>query len=508
MTNFPDNAAHTTELNQPPQSGKGAAAKWWVLVAIGIGTFMSALDGSIVNTILPIVNRSFGASVAAVEWIVTIYLLVISGLLLSFGRLGDLKGHKAVYMSGFAVFLVSSAMCGLANSVAMLVAFRGCQALGGAMLAANSPAILTKSFPSEQRGQALGIQATMTYLGLTVGPSVGGWLAQQFSWRAVFTINIPVALIALALSQRYIPADRTSNTNERFDLPGAAIFMVGLVTLLFGLNQGYALGWTSPLILGSLIAAVFLLTLFIYIERPSGQGTRGQPSSRWRNPAPMLDLRLFKNRVFSASVIAAVLNYICVYSILFLMPFYLIQGRALSSSQAGLVLTSMPVVMAVVAPFSGSISDRVGARLPSVVGMAFLTLGLFLLSRLGATSTLLQVAVSMGVAGFGTGIFISPNNSALMGAALHHRQGIAAGILATSRNVGMVLGVGLTGAIFTTALGHHGEVTSSTSLLSEPGFDAALFSATHASFLVAAGIAILGTIVSCIRPKTIPYEGE
>jgi MFS family permease len=248
------------------------------------------------------------------------------------------------------------------------------------------------------------------------------------------------------------------------------------------------------------------LIFFLYIELPrkqnAGQGETPKQAT-WRPLSPMLDLELFTSRVFSASALAAVLNYICVYSILFLMPFYLMQGRGLSPAQAGMVLTSMPIVMAIVAPISGVFSDRIGARLPSVSGMAFLALGLLLLSRLGPASSLLQVAVGMGFAGLGTGIFISPNNSALMGAAPRHRQGIAAAILATSRSVGMVLGVGLTGAIFTTALGQQGGSISSVALPANLAFDTALFSATHVSFLVAAGIAILGAIVSGARPSNI-----
>jgi MFS family permease len=167
---------------------------------------MSALDGSVVNTTLPLITRYFGSTVANVEWVITVYLLVLSGLLLSFGRLGDLQGHKRVYLTGFTIFIASSALCGLARSVNGLILYRGLQALGGAMLMANSPAILTKNFPASQRGQALGLQATMTYLGLTAGPSLGGWLADQFSWRAVFYINVPVGLIALFLSARFIRA--------------------------------------------------------------------------------------------------------------------------------------------------------------------------------------------------------------------------------------------------------------------------------------------------------------
>lgn len=448
------------------------SGKWWVLVAIGIGTFMSALDGSVVNTILPIVNRSLGSSIAAIEWVITIYLLVLSGLLLSFGRLGDIQGHKAVYISGFAIFLIGSMLCGLAPSVNALIVFRGLQALGAAMLQANSPAILTKSFPAQQRGQALGLQATMTYLGLTIGPSLGGWLVDQFNWRAVFYINIPVGLIALWLSLRHISPDRPDKNNGRFDLPGAFIFTTGLVMLLIGLNQGHALGWTSPAISALLGSALLLLVAFILVERAVSQ--------------PMMDLSLFRNRQFSIAVSSAILNYICVYSIIFLMPFYLIQGLNFSPTQTGLLLTAMPVIMAIIAPVSGTLSDRIGTRVPVVFGMCLLTAGLLLLSGLGPETSKYGIALRLSVAGLGIGIFISPNNSALMGAAPPHRQGIAAGTLATARNLGMVLGVGLAGAIFTTSLSRQ-ELQAN-----------AIFTAIHASFLVAVGIAALGAMISII----------
>lgn len=211
----------------------GDRGKWLVLLAIGIGTFMSALDGSVVNISLPKIGETFNSQIGMLEWIVTIYLLVLSGLQLSFGRLGDLRGHKVVYMTGFFIFIASSMICGLASSVNMLILFRAIQATGAAMISSNSPAILTKSFPASQRGQALGMQATMTYLGLTVGPSLGGWLTSLFSWRAVFYINIPVGLLALYFSWRFIHADREKHPQERFDLAGAGAFMVGLIMFLF-----------------------------------------------------------------------------------------------------------------------------------------------------------------------------------------------------------------------------------------------------------------------------------
>lgn len=463
----------------------GLEAKWWVLLAIGISTFMSALDGSVVNTALPVISVFFNADVSSIEWVVTIYLLVLSGLLLSFGRLGDLRGHKTVFISGFGIFIISSALCGFAPSLVWLILFRAVQALGAAMLSANSPAILTKSFPGSQRGQALGLQATMTYLGLTVGPTLGGWLTDQFSWRAIFYINVPVGLAALWLGLRYIPADaylrEARAASERFDLTGAGLFIVGLIMLLLGLNQGHAQGWVSLPILGSLSAALIILAVFVAYER--------------RVSHPMLDLALFKNRLFSISVISAILNYICLFSILFLMPFYLIQGRGLTPTQAGLLLSVQPVAMAIVAPLSGTLSDRIGVRLLTSLGMALLAIGIFMQSRFGPQTLTAHMAAGLAITGLGTGIFISPNNSALMGSAPRHRQGIAAGILATSRNVGMVLGIGLAGAIFTTVLAQHGE--GNTLTMPSP----LMFQAFRASFTTAAGIAALGALISLVRSK-------
>lgn len=446
--------------------------KWLVLIAIGMSTFMSALDTSVVNTVLPVINNSFGSEIATVEWVVIIYLLIVSGLLLSFGRLGDIRGHKPVFLTGFSIFIISSALCGWSPSIGALIAFRGLQALGAAMLAANSPAILTKNFPPSQRGQALGLQATMTYLGLTVAPSLGGWLTDLISWRAVFYINVPVGIFAFILAWMFIPQDRKSGAHESFDIPGAIIILVGLITLLLALNQGYAWGWFSPQIIGLFLLSGVFLVSFVLVEN--------------RSQSPILDLSLFANRVFSAATISAVLNYIAVFSVLLLLPFYLLQGRGLNPSQAGLILTIQPIVMAIVAPISGGISDRIGTRIPTATGMLILSLGIFLMSRFSLNTPIYQVGIALGIAGFGTGTFISPNNSAIMGAAPRERQGIAAGILATSRSTGMVLGVGLAGAIFTT-------------IMAQSVDEAILFKATNTSLIAAAIFAGLGAITSVIK---------
>ncbi|HEX5074340.1 MAG TPA: MFS transporter [Gemmatimonadaceae bacterium] len=451
------------------------ANRWWVLVTVGVGTFMSALDGSVVNTLLPVLARAFGASVAGIEWVTTVYLLVISGLLLSVGRAGDLYGHKRLYLGGFVLFVAGSALCGLAWSAHALIGLRVIQALGAAMLMATAPAILTRSFPATQRGRALGAQGTFTYLGLTAGPSLGGWLASAVGWRAVFYINVPIGAIAIVLAWRVIAPDHGAQRRERFDVVGAMLFTAGLVALLIALNQGHAWGWTSAAVLVLLLVAAGLLAAFLRVER--------------QRPSPMLDLSLFGDRQFSGATVSALLNYACVFAVLFVLPFLLIQGRGLDAAHAGLILTAQPIVMAIVAPISGSLSDRIGSRGPAVTGMVILAAGLAFLGSVVSRGSLSAIAAGLAVIGLGVGTFVSPNNNALMGAAPRNRQGIAAGVLATARNVGMVLGVGLAGAVFTTVAGR-----------SSPGPDA-LIAGVQASLFTAAGVAVLGTVAAALTRR-------
>ncbi len=470
--------APTTTSSAPARSLSGRQ-RWLVLLAVGTGGFMAALDGSVVNTVLPVIRQSFGSTVAEIEWVVTVYLLVVSGLLLTFGRLGDLHGHKPIYISGFGIFVVGSALCALSRSALSLVAARGVQALGAAMLASNSPAILTASFPAGERGRALGMQAMMTYMGLMVGPSLGGWLADRFAWPSIFTINLPIGLLALALSLRFLPGDAHAPGAERFDLAGGLAFLGGLVALLLALNQGHAWGWASPSILALFAGAGVLLTVFVLIERAV--------------PSPMLDLGLFRRRLFAASTASAVLNYIGLYSIVFLLPFYLIQGRGLSPAATGMLMTAQPLVMAITAPISGTLSDRIGSRFLSSAGMAVLAGGMFLLSRLDPAAPLSAVAACLFITGFGLGIFVSPNTNALMGSAPRERQGTASGVLATARSLGMVLGIGLAGAIFTTVLAHHPGSGSS-----------GLYAGIRAALQAGAAVVLLGMMTSLARgePQT------
>jgi len=420
---------------------------------------------------LPTVRRELATDIATAEWVVVIYMLMVCGFLLTFGRLGDLRGQKPVYVWGFVTFVASSALCGLAPNVAMLILFRAMQGLGGSMIYVSSVPILTTTFPPSQRGKVFGLQILMVYVGYMIGPMLGGWITDTFTWRAIFYINVPIGLVALVLSVKYIPLVRPTAEPEPFDFPGAVLFLAAFSVLLIAMNQGHTYGWFSPYILCMFAAAVAMLAIFVLIES--------------RTRSPLLDLSLFRVPTFSLSAVSAVCNYLAMSSIVFLMPFYLIQGHGFSSGTAGLLLTIQPALTVVFSPLAGAISDRIGTRWPATLGMAVMAVAMVLISRLGPTSSVLDIEIAIGTAGIGIGLFVAPNNSTIMGSAPRHRLGIAGGVVATSRNIGMVLGVAISGAIFTTFTRSHTQ--------------AAFFGGIQTSFLVASAICFVGCITSAVR---------
>jgi EmrB/QacA subfamily drug resistance transporter len=445
-----------------------------IVAALALGAFLAALDNSIVNAILPVVAAAFGTDLTAIEWAVTAYLLVQSAIMLAVGRLGDMWGHRTVYLLGLGGFIVASAICGLATSTQFLVVGRGIQAVGASMIFANLAAIMTDVFPPEQRGRAVGIQATIVYAGLATGAPLGGLLTGLFGWQSVFLINVPLGLIALGLGWRVAPSDAPTGRRDRFDLVGATVYVLGLGLLLLGLNQGHAWGWTSAPIVGCLLLGLGLLAGWVAIELHVS--------------SPMIDLTLFQQRAFSAPVVSALLNYFAV-SAGFLLPFALIQGRALSPAQAGLLLTCQPIVMAITASFSGNLSDKVGSRTPATAGMLVIAVSLFLLAQMDATTPISLIAGLLMLTGLGIGLFTSPNSSAILGAVPPQRRGVANGVLGTARTLGMVLGVGVAGAVYASTLSH----------ADVPGPDAILV-ATNMALLVASGVALLGAMTSITRP--------
>ena len=440
---------------------------------------MSALDASVVNTVLPVIRIAFGAPVASIQWVVTVYLLAMGGLLLTFGRVGDLRGHRRVFLLGFAVFVPASVLCGIAPGEGTLICARILQGIGAAVIVSNAPANLVRSVHPSRIGRALGAQAAMTYLGLTLGPSLGGWLTEHLGWRSVFFINVPVGAVAFFLGLRYLPDDRRAKTaGERFDLPGTALFMGAFLAMLLWLNRGHDWGWASPGTSGLLAGCVVLG--FLFHRRES------------RTPSPMLDLGLFRNQLFTMAAGSSLVNYVCVGFVMFLVPFFLIEGRGLSPGRAGLLLTVQSLAMVVTAPASGTLADRIGSRLPATIGMAIFAAGLFVLSGVGASTPLSMAVAGLLLTGVGSAIFTTPNNSTLLGAAPKGRHGIASGILATSRLVGITAGVGISGAILAGFVGGRAAQAISADRV---------VAAVRFGFLAAGLLAVCGAFLAAARGK-------
>ena len=419
--------------------------KWWTLAVVGSGSFMAALDGSVVNVALPIIGRETQAAVSSLEWIILVYYIVISASLLVFGRLADIHGKRAIYMAGQLGFVLGSLCCGLSGSIGILIASRAIQAVGAAMIFALSPSILISAFPANERGRALGLQATLTYLGLAVGPGLGGFLTQHFGWPSIFYINLPIGLGMWFMAWKTLHPDG-KGAEQPFDPVGALSMAVALVALLLVLSKGGELGWGHPLIAGLAALALGAGGALIWTER--------------RCAHPALDLELFRDRRFTASVLAAYLCYVSMASVSFLLPFYLLAAAGYSASRAGLVLMSVPLAMMTVTGPSGVFSDKIGVRLPATLGMALMAAGLFLLGGLRLEHGAGHVAACLAVVGVGAGLFTAPNNSAIMGSVPKNRQGVTGALLAAARTVGFATGVAIAGLIYTTALGARPELAA------------------------------------------------
>ncbi len=429
-------------LERLGRSMHGPQHKWWALGTVALGTFMSTLDASIVNVSLPSILRHFRTDLATIQWVVLAYLLTITSLLLTFGRLADIWGRKRVYTIGFGVFTVGSLACGLAAAPGQLIFARIVQAIGAAMVQANGLAITNAVFPGKERGRALGINGTVVATGATLGPTIGGVLVGAFGWQSIFLINIPVGIVGIALALAVLEEERISTRRAgaagRFDPLGALLIAVALITLLLALNRGDRVGWASGQIVGLFAAAAACFAAFIVVER--------------RVVAPLLDLALFKVRAFATGSLAAFCSFLAISANAFLMPFFLQLILGFSPARAGLLLIPTSLTLAVVAPFSGWLSDRFGARILSSLGLAISALALVSLSQLSAGVHYADVLWRLILLGLGSVIFNSPNTAAVFSSIPRDRYGVAGGFLSMVRNSGQVIGVALAGALLVAAI--------------------------------------------------------
>jgi EmrB/QacA subfamily drug resistance transporter len=406
------------------------ARRYSVLLSIMLASIMGPIDASIVNVILPTITQFFGVHISTAQWVPMIYLLTISSLLLSYGRLGDILGYKKVYLSGLTGFIITSGLCGLSPTIHWLILFRAVQGLAAGMMMAVPFAIITRSFPAEERGKALGINAISISFGLAIGPSLGGFVTSLLGWRFVFLINIPIGIAGLLWAHRIIP--ELKGQPGKMDIRGSLAAFVSLFSFVFFVNRFQSSGLscaTGVMLSVTVIAGVS----FLWLESRAAQ--------------PMVNLSLFRNLTFSFANISALLNFMSQYVMVFLTPFYLQRVLHYTPGNLGLIMTSSPLAVMAVAPLSGALSDRIGTKAPACLGAAICGLSLFLMSQLSASASSADVVWRLALFGLGTGIFQSPNNSAVMGSAPRPHLGVASGILVTVRNLGMVLGIAIGGAV-------------------------------------------------------------
>jgi EmrB/QacA subfamily drug resistance transporter len=489
-----DNIAYPvrSDATASKDDGREHANKWAVLAILAIGVFMATLDTSIVNISLPTIARYFGVPLnGAIEWVVIAYLVVIAGVLLTTGRLADMIGRKPIWIAGLIIFTTGSAICGASVSLGMLIAARALQGLGGAFIMAVSPAMLTSAFPANERGRALGMNAVIVALGVSVGPTLGGIITENLTWRWIFYVNVPLGIIGVIATLRIL-TERMRWGHGRFDPLGAILLAIGLVALTLGLSFGQEWGWNSPLLIGMLVVSVLALIAMVIVEL--------------RVPDPIIDFSLLRRRVFLSANVSLILSFLALFAVSFMLPFYLEELRGFSTEQAGLLLTPLPLTIAFLAPFTGALADRIGTRWLAAGGLLIACIGLVLISQLNAHSSVGDIIWRLVVIGVGQAMFQSPNNSALMGAAPREQQGSASGFLATGRVVGQSISVALAGAIFASLGGAAAGlilVTHSQALTATQvnALQQTFTNAFHTAFIVCACIAAIGVLTSLVRGK-------
>ncbi|QGU94359.1 DHA2 family efflux MFS transporter permease subunit [Clostridium bovifaecis] len=414
-------------------------SRWIILAIIVMQPFMATLDSSIVNVALPVMAKSFSANMASIEWVVTSYLIVISATILVFGRLGDIKGKTTMFNLGLILFTIGSFLCGISRSLPMLIISRVIQAIGAAGTMATNQGIVTQVFPTNERGRALGILGTFVALGTLAGPPLGGFIVSIASWQYIFLINVPVGIITFILGIKLLPRGK-GNINERLDIKGAVLFALSIISLFMSIIKGQELGYGSSVIIFGFILAIASMTAFIWLER--------------NIKSPLLQLDIFKNKLFSISIFCGFISFIAIGSINIIQPFYLQDVVKLSPSTTGLFMTVYPLILSIVAPVSGYLSDRIGSELLTFIGLLFTITGLSLMSALNQNSAIATMIIYVSILSIGNGLFQSPNNSLVMSTVPKNKLGIAGSVNALVRNLGIVFGVSFSTTLLYNRMSH------------------------------------------------------
>lgn len=461
--------------------------QWAVLSVVLVGATMSALDISIVNIALPTIKDEFGVRLSLVEWVSIAYMIVLAISLPIVGRLADIFGRSLLYNIGFGIFVVGSALCGLAPNAMVLILARALQAIGAGLLQANSVALITQVFRSRELGRALGIQAATQATAMALGPFIGAILIAWVGWRAIFYVNVPIGIIGGIAAHMVLPRYHATVRHPKIDYPGMILFTLALVGVALALNTASAQGWGSPLIMVELAIGVVALTAFILLEQ--------------RAKSPTIDLSLFRRYRLVAGNVTAFLAYYALFAVLFLLPFYFEQVLDYSTLLAGVLLMPVPLSMAMLAPFAGSACDRFGARRLTILGSAMLALGCFLLFLTSQTRDPVLLVVAMLILGAGLGLFTPANNRATMAATPRDKLGVMGGLLNMMRSLGLIFGIDISGMLFLlladTVSGGPVAHNASKALafLSKPAFMAGF----HGVMVSLATVALAAAILSYFR---------
>jgi len=466
-----------------------------LIISISLAIFMSALDGTIVNIALPTISESFGVSSGAVSWVATAYLLVMAGCVLIFGKVSDVIGFKKVFLSGFVIFTLGSFACGFLpeflHSFYTLVGARAFQGIGGAMITAIAPAMVTAYIPMEKKGKAMGIIMTVAALGMAIGPTIGGVLTQYLSWHWIFFINVPVGIIAVLLGAKVIPASGGAQNNAGFDKSGAVLIFSGLAALLFFVSEGEALGWASLPIAGSGVLTILLLGCFVWHEQ--------------KTTDPLLELRLFKDRDFLVTNLIMSLVFFSFAGINYLMPFYLKYVQGYDTSTSGLILTALSFAMMGGGILAGILYNRTGGRILCIAAGFILAAGYFLMIQLHVNTTTGFVILCLLIIGLGLGLMVTPASNMIMNSVAMKYQGMVSSLTSLERFAPMTIGIAIFNLIFVegmaTIAAHRGITQDAPQTIKlqvlAAGFDLAFF----VTFILGIIILILAFFA---RPKVHP----
>ncbi len=455
------------------QSDK-ANIKTSALIAATLASFLTPFMGSSVVIALKYIDTEFAVDAMLLSWIATSYLLAAAVFLVPFGRIADIYGRRKIFIYGIVIFTISSFFCAISPSIIVLIIFRILQGMGSAMIFGTSVAIVTSVFPVGERGRALGINVTAVYLGLTLGPFLGGFLTQHFGWRSIFLINVPLGIIVIFFTVWKMKGEWADAKGESFDLRGSIIYGIVLVSVMYGLSL-------LPNILGAwlIFFGIAWALLFIYWEK--------------KVEHPVVNMNLFyNNRTFTFSNLAALINYSATFAVSFLLSLYLQYIKGLPPQSAGMVLMAQPFVMTVFSPMAGKLSDRVEPRIVASMGMMVMTIGLFLFSLLDNETTLTFIILNLILLGFGYALFSSPNTNAIMTSVEKRYYGIASGTLGTMRLVGQMLSMGIAMLLFALFIGRV-QIT--------PEYYSSFVESIKAAFMIFSVLCFIGIFASMARGK-------